>query len=265
MDPPVAVAISCGNSLKPMSTFVHDPALLQKYLEMAQGRFPGPDYYEVLRCIHHTLRPRTYVEIGIREGASLACALPETRCLGIDPDPNIAFPLPPDTTIYRTTSDEFFASRIAEDALSHGFDLAFIDGFHIFEQALRDFIEVEKRAHAGSVILIHDCIPLDQTSSARIRTTDFYCGDVWKLSLCLGKYRPALEQAIVPTGPSGLCIVSAVDPGSTILSELYDNLVEEFVPLDYSAYCSAGTHPFEIPNQREHIVAYVERLRRQGF
>jgi hypothetical protein len=237
-----------------MTSFVNDPVSLQRYLEMAKARFPGPDYYDALREIHRSLQPRTYIEIGVRSGESLACALPETKCIGVDPNPVITFPIPPDTTLIPTTSDDYFALQAAESA---SFDLAFIDGLHLFEQALRDFIQLERRAHRASVILIHDCIPLDQVSSARVRTTDFYCGDVWKLPLCLQKYRPGLRQGIVPAAPSGLCIVSGLDAASTTLQDRYDGIVAEFVGLDYSAFADAGPHPGLIPNEREQIAAYV--------
>ena len=42
-------------------------------------------------------------------------------------------------------------------------DLAFIDGMHHFEFALRDFINVEKYCSADSIILIHDVYPIDAT------------------------------------------------------------------------------------------------------
>ena len=34
----------------------------------------GPDYYEVLERIHSLLKPRTYVEIGVRQGHSFRLA-----------------------------------------------------------------------------------------------------------------------------------------------------------------------------------------------
>ena len=35
-------------------------------------------------------------------------------------------------------------------------DLAFIDGLHLFEFSLRDFMNVEKLAHPGSVVVFDD-------------------------------------------------------------------------------------------------------------
>src|SRR5580698_1080401 len=118
-----------------------DDALLQQHLALATRRMPGPDYYTVLRWIHEILRPATYIEIGIRKGESLRLALDQTICVGIDPEPDIQTPLSANTSVFRMTSDAFFAEEELPKLLhAPAFDLAFIDGLHLFEQALRDFI-----------------------------------------------------------------------------------------------------------------------------
>src|SRR5437764_381745 len=57
---------------------------------MALGMFPGAFYHEVLTWIHGALQPKTYVEIGVRDGASLRCTQAFTQCFGIDPRPILA-------------------------------------------------------------------------------------------------------------------------------------------------------------------------------
>ena len=138
----------------------YDPELKKRHLLEAARRLPGPDYYEVLRCVHRILKPKTYVEIGIRDGASLACALPDTRCAGVDPAPTIFPPTPVNVRVYAMTSDDFFAGHSPQDAFGTvRFDFAFIDGLHLFEQALLDFIHLERWAGPRSIIAIHDCLP----------------------------------------------------------------------------------------------------------
>ena len=59
-------------------------------------------------------------------------------------------------------SDAFFESGRADAELAgRPIDLAFVDGLHVFEQALRDLAHVERRARRDSVVLLHDCLPLD--------------------------------------------------------------------------------------------------------
>ena len=50
----------------------------------------------------------------------------------------------PNTHIYPVTSDEFFAQEDVGRILGGlPLDLAFIDGLHLFEQVIADFINVE--------------------------------------------------------------------------------------------------------------------------
>jgi hypothetical protein len=56
-----------------------------------------------------------------------------------------------------STCDSFFASYdLAEVLRAKNFLLAFIDGLHLFEQALLDFIHLERFASRQSIIMIHD-------------------------------------------------------------------------------------------------------------
>ena len=50
-------------------------------------------------------------------------------------------------------------------------DLAFIDGMHLFEYALRDFINVERFADWSSVIVFDDMLPRNVDEAARDRHT----------------------------------------------------------------------------------------------
>ncbi len=222
-----------------------DDQLLQVHLQQAAAALPGPDYYNVLGWIHQILRPSSYVEIGIRNGDSLRLASPATTCIGIDPMPTVNAPLPPHTQVFSITSDQFFeAYDLSEMLRSQGFTLAFIDGLHLFEQALLDFIHLERHAGPGSVIMIHDCLPLDQVTANRVRTTHFYSGDIWKLAMCLKSRRPDLRIQTIATGPSGLCLVSHLDPRSRVLEAQYQDCVTEYVPLAFEAYRS---HPERMP------------------
>lgn len=215
----------------------YDDALREVHIAQASTALPGPDYYTVLRWVHQILRPATYVEIGIRHGDSLRAALPETKCVGIDPEPTLERNLPPDTRVFAMTSDRFFESYDLAEVLGvRNFSLAFIDGLHLFEQALLDFIHLERFAARQSIIMIHDSMPLDRITSDRVRTTHFYSGDVWKLAMCLKARRKDLRLTTIRTGPTGLCLISHLDPQSDVLFRSFDELVAEYVALDFRDY-----------------------------
>jgi hypothetical protein len=203
-----------------MSLFSHQPA--------------GADYYELLERIHSFLKPRTYVEIGLRHGRSFELAKTATACVGIDPAPNLEHEPRGGARIFQTTSDEFFARHnLAEELGGQTVDLAFIDGMHLFEFALRDFVNVEKYCGRDSTVLVHDCYPVDRVTASRERTTQIWSGDVWKLIVCLKKYRPDLRIGTVAVPPTGLGIIRRLDSRSTALPARLERLYEEFIPYDY--------------------------------
>jgi hypothetical protein len=191
---------------------------------------PVLPYYAVLRRIHETLRPRTYVEVGVHYGRAIVLAEPGTRCLGIDPEPMIETPLPETTIIVESTSDEFFDHRTVADQLGRPADMAFIDGRHLFEYALRDFRAVERDSTPGSVILFHDCHPKDvEWGSRGVRS-----GDVWKLLLALREFRPDLTVSTIEAPPTGLGLVTGLDPGNRVLWDRYAEIMDRIMPLEYS-------------------------------
>lgn len=193
-------------------------------------------YLRLLNRIQLYLLPRTYVEIGVWRGKSLALALPGTRSIGIDPAAEIVYPVDRSAKIFSMKSDDFFASRdLIRELGGLPVDLAFIDGLHLFEFALRDFINLEKRCTPQSIILVHDCYPIDAHSAERARTTSKWSGDVWKLIVCLQELRPDLHLATVDVPPTGLGIISNLDPASTVLAERYDGILEKFGSIRFEA------------------------------
>lgn len=175
------------------------------YEALAYLKLPGPDYLHLLRTLHLTLKPKLYVEIGVREGKSLALAEPETRCVAIDPALQIFER--PGTLMARTTSDEFFSQQAMRDK-ARGFDLAFIDGDHSAEQALRDFENLESLAGPHSIIAFHDVIPMDEQTSTPQAQTSFHTGDVWKVMADIVLQREDLIAFTVACPPTGLGIVA---------------------------------------------------------
>ena len=116
----------------------------------------------MLGRVHGHLRPRTYLEIGVETGATLRLAHPETLAIGVDPAPQVTAPLPSNARIFKATSDDFFARHdVAKEFGGRPIELAFIDGSHLFEFVLRDFINVERNSTPQSTVLLHDCYPLD--------------------------------------------------------------------------------------------------------
>jgi predicted O-methyltransferase YrrM len=229
---------------------------LISHWKQANKALPGPGYLTVLRWMHQILRPATYVEIGVRWGHSLHAASPATRCIGIDPQPRLKRRIRPNTRIFPMTSDAFFESHnLAEVLETAQFSLAFIDGLHLFDQAYADFMHLERFAGPRSVIMLHDCLPLDRVTSERTRTTDFYSGDVWKLARCLKEQRPDLKMITVRTAPTGLCLVTNLNHQPEALQQRREEHLARYSALDFDDY---RKEPHRMPDTIESNFAAVQ-------
>jgi Methyltransferase domain len=184
-------------------------------------------YLSFLRSVHRLLAPERYLEIGVRNGVSLSLA--RCRAVGIDPAFSITAELDGDVALFRTSSDEYFA-RADPLAATGGlpFDLSFIDGLHLFEFALRDFINAERNSSAKSVIIFDDVLPRNVDEAARVRHTNEWTGDVYPIIEVLARYRPELNVIPVGTRPTGLLLVMGLDPANTVLADNYSQIVAEF-------------------------------------
>jgi glycosyltransferase involved in cell wall biosynthesis/tetratricopeptide (TPR) repeat protein len=205
------------------------------HVGLATLRLPGDLYYAWLERFHRFLSPAPVIEIGVAEGASLALVPPRTMAIAVDPNPRLTQPLWAETHIFHETSEAFFA-RGGPDALLAGRPLGvgFIDGLHLYEQALRDFIHLEAYCDSRSVILLHDTLPLDEATQSRARDTGFHTGDVWKIVLCLKHYRPDLEIFTIATPRTGLTVVTRLDPQSRVLEAAYEEAVARFISTPYA-------------------------------
>jgi hypothetical protein len=225
-----------------------------RFMINALQKLPGDDYYGWLNYFHETVKPAAYVEIGLGHGRSLALAGRNTKAIGIDPYQGFweklhyVSPHSP-ATLFPLTSDDFFKQHdLRQEIGKETFDLAFIDGLHLFEQVLKDFINLERFARKDSILLIHDCLPVDAIVAERERCTGFWTGDVWRIIPCLKTFRPDLTIMTIPTFPSGLGVVSNLDPTSTVLSDNYDEILAYYLRLKCSetfeqrqVVCSVGS------------------------
>lgn len=181
---------------------------------------PKMTRHEFLSELHQRLAPRTYLEVGVRDGASLQ--LSRTRSIGIDPAFLIDHEVRCDLQLVRATSDDFFAR---EEPLAHfggdSVDLGFIDGMHLAEFAHRDFINLEPLMSPGGVIFLDDILPRNPLEAARDRKTGAWAGDVFKSVEVIARRRPDLVVLLINTAPTGTAVILNLDPASTVLAESY--------------------------------------------
>lgn len=198
------------------------------------------NYLDALRLVHDAVKPGFYLEIGCRKGDSLELA--QCPRLAIDPAPEITTGLSWPTRIFRESSDSFFERPDVRSLLGQPPDLAFIDGMHLVEYALRDFINVEDQATPDTVIMIDDVVPGDIAWASRERETQAWTGDVYRLIPLLRHYRPDLQidvfDATILEFGKGLAVIRNPAPGNTVLRDAYDKIMAD---LEAGAYCAPDT------------------------
>ena len=185
--------------------------------------------HEFLAQLHTLIQPRAYLEIGVQSGGSLNLA--NCPSIGIDPSPLVS----PrgQQQIFRMTSDAFFDDPLGK--IEHDFppiDLVFIDGMHLFEFALRDFINVEKIAHEGTVVVFDDVLPYNEAIAGREPLPGDWAGDVWKTMQIISDLRFDLNHRIVDVWSTGAFVVwgfgrSAVD--ALLLQAHCENIVKKWM------------------------------------
>jgi ubiquinone/menaquinone biosynthesis C-methylase UbiE len=187
-------------------------------------------YIETLKKLHATLQPQTYIEIGVRLGKSLA--LSEANSIGIDPVPAENIEIKENHKLFKITSDEFFEFYSTHKIDKGSVDFAFIDGMHLFEFVLRDFINIEKFANSHTVVVIDDIFPNHPIQAQRNRVSRVWTGDVWKIKTCLEKYRPDLNIVALDTSPTGLLVITGLKPNNKVLEQRYNPIIREFSQLE---------------------------------
>ncbi len=212
---------------------------------------PLRDYHLLMAQVHEHLLPRTYLEVGVGRGRTLTLALQGTRAVGVDPAPRLEFALSRDTELARRDPRAVFGGLPV--------DLAFVDGMHLFEFALRDFTNVERWSTPDSTVLVHDCLPLDERAAGRQPPGGQWNGDVWKLVVVLKRWRPDLRISVIDVPPGGLGVVRGLDPASTVLSDHYEEIVAEGAALSYSLLTENDRHEVlnVVPNAWRRVAALL--------
>ena len=202
-------------------------------------RAEGVGYHEFLAALHEEILFDWYLEIGSRKGESFAPV--RSKTIAVDP----FFRLRGNVMnakrmllLCQMTSDAFFEEDILK-SLSARPSLSFLDGMHLFEYLLRDFINAEANSHADGVIIMHDCCPYTPEMTTRdldnLPKGD-WTGDVWKMLPILRTHRPDLKVEVLDAAPTGLVVVSGLNPKNRVLKKKYDEIVEEFTPMTLADY-----------------------------
>jgi hypothetical protein len=206
----------------------------------------GMDYLECLSALHRALMPARYLEVGVWQGESLSRAA--CPSIAVDPAFHLTFDAlegKPECHFFQQTSEAFFAKHDPCSILGGPVELAFLDGLHEFDTLLRDFANTERFCVRESVIVLHDCLPVDPLITNRAQdehlrvdavVPGWWAGDVWKTFVILKQARPDLRIIALDAPPTGLVLISNLDPASDVLIQHHDTLVSGMMPVDLADY-----------------------------
>jgi SAM-dependent methyltransferase len=247
-----------GDSLQsvtaPRASPVGENELQDRHIDPAVEATGGAQrYLETLRDLHALIKPRLYLEIGVRKGWSLSLA--SCPAVAIDPDPHPELVIAdPAVRFYRCTSDDFFFFY-GKQAFPAPVDLAFIDGMHLCENVYRDFMNVEQVMSPEGVIVIDDVLPNHPLQASRERVSKVWTGDVWRFAEMLARERPDLRLTWLDTWPSGMLVISRLNPASRVMWDDYNPRVRQLAK-------DAGATPPERVLRRAQAVAPTEEALR---
>jgi hypothetical protein len=195
-------------------------------------RAAGQQYTRFLDQLHSERLFNWYMEVGCRTGRTFAAV--RSKTIAVDPffltENNIIYSKPA-LHVFQTKSDDFFESGFLKK-LGVKLSFSFLDGMHLFEYLLRDLMNTEANSAGDGVIALHDCCP----ASNEMTTRDLdnlpkraWTGDVWKLIPILQEYRPKLKITVLDCKPTGLVLISGLEPKNTVLAKNYDAILAKYM------------------------------------
>jgi hypothetical protein len=196
-------------------------------------------YVRFLKRLHRHVLFDWYMEVGCRTGRSFAEV--RSKTIAVDPffrvERNVIHNKPA-LHIIQQTSDDFFESGFLK-AMGVKLGYSFLDGMHLFEYLLRDFMNTEPFSDTKGVIALHDCCPYDHEMTTRDVENapgEAWTGDVWKLIPILKQYRPDLTITVLGCKPTGLVLVSGLDPTDRTLAKAYDEIIADWTDVTLEDY-----------------------------
>ena len=224
-----------------LSYFVHPVRFLQSL-----PRTPEPSQVlsraEVINRVLASTGAERYLEIGVNTKEQPGYSR-DKICVdvkhGVDPNPLT-------DADYIMTSDEFFATN------SETYDVVFVDGLHLFEQALRDCLHALDVLNPGGVVILHDTRPSNRLSASRVPGKDpKWHGDVWRAVVVLRALRPSLSVMTLDSD-EGLTIVRALGENDAPAPLL--NLSDE--PFSWEYYVAEYRELLSVIDTRQFLEAF---------
>ena len=159
--------------------------------------------FDIINFLINRIGATRYLEIGVEDGDSINAIKCEKKH-GVDPASKNA--------THKLESDEFFEML----APSVKYDIVFVDGLHVADQAERDIVNSIKHLSQGGFIIVHDCNPAKEWhqrsfEEAKKNGCREWNGDVYKAIIRLRATRNDIDVCVVDTD-WGCGVIRVVPP-----------------------------------------------------
>lgn len=168
--------------------FLNDQHFLEVEKKESHEISKKPSRTEIINFLFSLKQNYTYyLEIGVRNPKDNFDYIKASKKYSIDP--GVEFK--PNPVDFKMTSDDFFQKLSINEVLSNDirFDLIFIDGLHLAEQADRDITNALKYIKDDGFIVLHDCNPPSEWHARELYSyyntpaSQHWNGTTWKAFL----------------------------------------------------------------------------------
>ncbi len=125
---------------------------------------------EIMTILIEKYGYKKYLEIGVntpaQPGFNFESIKVETKH-GVDPAVD---------TTFKMTSDEFFNGKVPMK-----YDLVFVDGLHVFDQAHRDIVNSLEWLGDNGTVMVHDCNPTTEITQRPDRASNVWHGEIYTI------------------------------------------------------------------------------------
>lgn len=274
----IDVSMAAGNveTAKALTKRAHEVGCSKNFSEYARRKLLTPtetlregrlfkadngSYLDFLRALH-TRRFSGYLEIGTRTGSSLKYSC--SPSVAIDPFFQISDDVIGEKDfclLVQQKSEDFFTSKLSK-SFEFDCEVAFIDGMHLFEFALKDFFGAHKLSNTQCLFLFHDPLPWSIRMSTRDNSTigkqEAWVGDIWKLPFIFAEFGMKENIKLLTSGPSGLLAVFNVDHAKVaVLESAYDDVVGRWQDVPFTNETAQHMYDLGIFQTPERYLRFV--------
>lgn len=128
---------------------------------------------DIINHLINRYKYQNYLEIGVQNPQQNFNHIVAMRKVGVDPSVHAG-------ATFTLTSDDYFYMLDKGMSGTVIYDIVFVDGLHVAEQAYKDIFNAYRYLSPNGTIVVHDCSPPDEDAQKVPMVKTEWTGNVWK-------------------------------------------------------------------------------------